>query len=138
MPVLTIGDKSVNVGEDFLKLSPDQQNATVQEIAGQLGVTGSAPTASEASPVTTNDVVRAAATGVPVIGGALNKLDAATNAALAPLLNRFFDEKDQLPEATFGERYAHSLKDQEGADKRFAEEHPIVDTAAQLAGGVAA
>jgi len=138
MPVLSIGDKQVTVGDDFLKLSPDQQNATVQEIASQIGVAAAAAPAAPAAPVTANNVARAAATGVPIIGGALNKLDATTNAALAPLLNRFFDERDQLPQATFGERYAHSLADQEGADKRFAEEHPIVDTAAQLAGGAAA
>jgi hypothetical protein len=132
MPELTIGDKTVTVGDEFLKLSPDQQNATVQQIAAQIGL--GAPT----SPVSTSDVARAAATGVPIIGGALNKLDAATNAALAPLLNRFFGSEDQLPEASFGERYAHSLRDQEAADKRFATEHPVIDTAAQLAGGAAA
>jgi len=86
MPVLTIGDKSVTVGDEFLKLSPDQQNATVQEIAGQLGIGGASP-APEAAPVTPNSVARSFSTGVPIIGGALNKLDAATNAALAPLLS---------------------------------------------------
>ncbi|WP_338688916.1 hypothetical protein V5279_25065 [Bradyrhizobium sp. 26S5] len=137
MAVLTIGDKSVTVGDEFLKLSPDQQNATVEEIASSIGAKAPAAAEPPAAPVTLNHVARSASTGVPIIGGALNKLDAATNAALAPLLNRFFDEKDQLPEETFRERYAHSLRDQEGADKKFATEHPIVDTAAQLAGGVA-
>src|SRR5215471_5908190 len=37
MPTLRIGDKSVTVGDDFLKLSTDQQNAAVEEIAGQVG-----------------------------------------------------------------------------------------------------
>lgn len=137
MPTLTIGDKSVTVGDEFLKLSPDQQNATVQEIAGSIGVTGNAATPPEAASVTANSVVRSAATGVPVVGGLMNKLDAASNAALAPLLNRFFAPEDQLSEPTFGERYAHSLRDQEGADKRFATDHPVIDTAAQLAGGIA-
>jgi|GEM_PF-3543851 len=138
MANLTIGDKSVTVDDSFLKLSPEDQNATVAQIAQQIGASASAPAEPSAVPVTANNVVRSAATGVPIIGGALNKLDAATNAALAPLLNRFFDEKDQLPEATFSERYAHSLRDQEGADKKFATEHPVIDTAAQLAGGIAA
>lgn len=91
-----------------------------------------------ADPVTTNDVARSASTGVPIIGGLLNKADAATNAALAPILNPLFDPKDQLPEATFGERYAHSLKDQEGSDAKFEAQHPIVDAGAKLAGGAAA
>jgi hypothetical protein len=139
MPQLTIGDKTVTVGDEFLKLSPDAQNATVEHIAQQIGA-GAAPAQGEVAPVapvTTNNVVRSAATGVPILGGLMNKLDAATNAALAPALNRFFAPDDQLSEPTFGERYAHSLRDQEGADKRFATEHPVVDTAAQLAGGIA-
>jgi hypothetical protein len=88
------------------------------------------------APISTNSVVRAVATGVPG-GGLLNKMDAATNAALAPVLNPLFDDKDQLKEPTFGERYRHSLADQNKMDKDFAEAHPIVDTAAELAGGVA-
>jgi hypothetical protein len=89
------------------------------------------------APVSANNVVRQAATGVPIIGGLLNKANAATNAALAPVLNPLFNQKDQLSEPTYAERYAHSLKDQEGVDKQFEEQHPIVSTAAQLAGGVA-
>lgn len=92
--------------------------------------------AKEASPVSVNDVGRAVARGVPG-GGLLNKMDAATNAALAPILNPLFEEKEQLKEPTFGERYRHSLEDQNRMDKTFEEQHPIVDTAAELAGGVA-
>jgi hypothetical protein len=95
---------------------------------------GSAP----AEPTTVNNVGRSFATGVPVIGGLLNKADAATNAALAPVLNPLFSEKDQLSEPTWSERYAHSLRDQEGSDQRFATQHPVIDTSAKLAGGVAA
>jgi hypothetical protein len=139
MPVLTIGEKQVSVGDEFLKLSPEAQNATVEEIAASIGAkpVAAVPAAPAAAPVTVNNVVRSAATGVPIVGGLLNKLDAATNAALAPALNRFFAPEDQLTGATFQERYAQSLRDQEGADKKFSAEHPIVDTAAQLAGGVA-
>lgn len=144
MPKLTIGDKTVTVGDEFMHLSPEQQNATVAQIAQQIGIgadaaprataPSDAPSAGGGSMV--NDTVRSVATGVPIIGGTLNKLDAATNAALAPLLNRFFAPDQQLPEATFGERYAHSLKDQEADDKRFASDHPVIDTAAQLTGGI--
>lgn len=91
-----------------------------------------------AAPVTANNVVRSAGTGIPVLGGILNRLDAGTNATLAPVLNPLFDPKDQLSEENWSERYAHSLRDQEGMDKKFADEHPIVDTGAKIAGGVAA
>ncbi|MDR3449087.1 MAG: hypothetical protein P4M15_04970, partial [Alphaproteobacteria bacterium] len=103
-----------------------------QILQSQIGGGASAP-----APVSVNDVGRAFATGVPIVGGALDKLDAATNAALAPLLNRFFKPDDQLSELSFSDRYAHSLRDQEGADTRFAKDHPGVDTAAQVAGSLA-
>jgi hypothetical protein len=89
------------------------------------------------SPSMVEGIGRAVARGVPIVGGALNKVDAATNAALAPVLNPLFDKENQLPEPTFGERYAHSLKDQEGKDKSFAEEHPIADAVAEIGGGIA-
>jgi hypothetical protein len=138
MPVLTIGDKSVTVGDEFLKLSPDQQNATVDEIAASIGAKpAAAPAAPAAAPVSVNDVARSAATGVPIVGGLLNKLNAATNATLAPALNRFFAPENQLAGETLGERYDNSLREQEGMDKKFSTEHPIVDTGAKLVGGVA-
>jgi hypothetical protein len=84
-----------------------------------------------------NNVVRSAATGVPVIGGALNQMNAATNAALAPILNPLFSEKDQLKGETFADRRAESLRQQQGMDRDFAAQHPAIDTAAQIAGGVA-
>jgi hypothetical protein len=90
-----------------------------------------------ADPVTTNKVVRAAATGVPIVGGVLNQLNAATNAALAPAFNPLFPEKDQLKGATFAERRAESLRQQNEADKKFEEAHPVIDTAAKITGGVA-
>lgn len=37
MPTLNINGKRVKVGDEFLKLSPDQQNATVEEIARSMG-----------------------------------------------------------------------------------------------------
>lgn len=94
--------------------------------------------AADKAPSMIEGIVRAAARGVPIIGGLLNKADAATNAALAPVLNPMFDKDNQLPEQTFGERYRHSLRDQEGKDKGFAEAHPIADAVAEIAGGVAA
>jgi hypothetical protein len=133
MPRLTIGNKSVTVDDSFLQLSPEEQNAAVADIAKSIGATASAP---EVDPVTPNQVVRAGATGVPVIGGALNELNAVTNATLAPVLNPLFDKKDQL-EGSWSERRAKSKAIQEGMDKRFEEQHPVVDTLAKVTGGVA-
>lgn len=129
MATLDINGQRVAVDDSFLKLSPDEQQSTVDHIAASLS--------PKVDPVSVNNVGRSFATGVPVLGGLLNKADAATNAALAPVLNPLFDEKDQLSEPTWSERYTHSLRDQEGADAKFAAQHPVIDTGAKLAGGVA-
>jgi hypothetical protein len=132
MATLTIGDKSVEVDDTFLKLSPAEQESAVADIAKSIG----ASAAPAADPITTNQVVRATATGVPIVGGLLNQANAVTNAALAPILNPLFEDKDQLRGRTFAERRAESLRQQEAMDKRFEEQHPVVDTLAKVAGGV--
>ncbi len=43
MPVLNIEGKRVRVDDSFLQLSPDEQNRTVDEIAGQMGIRAEAP-----------------------------------------------------------------------------------------------
>lgn len=91
------------------------------------------------SPSMTEGLGRAAARGVPILGGALNKLEAATNAALAPAIDPMLPESfEKLPEKTFGERYQHALNIQEGKDKAFTEEHPLASAAAEIGGGLAA
>lgn len=84
-----------------------------------------------------NDAVRSVATGVPVVGGLLNKLNAGTNALIAPLVNPMLSEENQLKGDTYSERYANSLAEQEGMDKRYAAEHPIANTVGNVVGGVA-
>jgi hypothetical protein len=88
------------------------------------------------SGVTANKVARSAATGVPVVGGLLNQAEAVTNATLAPILNPLFDKKDRL-EGSWSERRAKSLAQQNAMDEEFAAQHPVVDTAAKVVGGVA-
>lgn len=85
-----------------------------------------------------NNVGRQIATGVPVIGGALNKADAATNALLAPALNPLFSKGNQLQGDTFAQRYQNSLAQQNDRDQQFESDHPYISTGAQVAGGVGA
>lgn len=84
-----------------------------------------------------NNVVRSLGTGVPVIGGLLNKMNAGTNALVAPIINPMLSEENQLKGDTIGERYANSLAQQEGMDSRYATEHPIANTVGNVVGGVA-
>ncbi|QKD01502.1 hypothetical protein [Mesorhizobium loti] len=85
-----------------------------------------------------NNLIRQAGTGVPIIGGALNKLDAATNAAIAPAINPLLPDSWKLQGGTFGERYQNSLNQQNAGDAQFQSDHPILATGAQIAGGVGA
>jgi hypothetical protein len=85
-----------------------------------------------------NNLIRQVGTGVPVIGGLLNKADAATNAAIAPAINPLLPDSWKLPGGTFGERYQNSLAMQNGQDQQFQSDHPVLSTGAQLAGGIGA
>lgn len=129
----------------FTFTSPEGQKYTVngpegatQEQAfailqGQIG--GQKKQAAE-TPSVAGGLVRSFARGVPIVGGLLNKADAATDAALAPVLNPLFPENEQL-KGDFGQRYGQALKTQEGEDRSFSEAHPIASTAAEIGGSVA-
>lgn len=91
--------------------------------------------ASKSSPVTADKLARAAAEGVPVVGGLLNKANAATYAGLAPL---FPGDTTVSHAPSFGERYSENLKRENEKSQQFETEHPVASTAAGLAGGVAA
>lgn len=94
---------------------------------------------SASAPSMTEGLVRSAAEGVPILGGAVNKLEAATNALLAPVVDPLLpDSYQKLPESTFGERYQHALDIQNQKDQSFEAAHPIASTAAGIAGGTAA
>ena len=121
-------------GQKYTVNGPD--GATSEQAFGMLQQhLGTGGSKSE-SPGMVNGIMRGVANGVPVIGGLLNKAEAATNAAIAPVLNPLFPEKDQL-KGDYAERYQQSLRTQEGMDKGFHEEHPYVDTGANIAGAIA-
>lgn len=118
---------------------PTQPFETTAAIKPEFDPSQPFESAPKADPITLNKIVRSAATGVPILGGLMNKANAATNAALAPIIEPFLTKgPDTLDQPTFGERYAKSLELQDKQDEKFSAEHPVVDTAAQLAGGVGA
>lgn len=59
MPTLDIGGRQVTVDDSFLKLSPDQQNATVEEIAASFGGAAPKPQVNAAT-----DLAKSAGVGV--------------------------------------------------------------------------
>lgn len=140
MPVLTIGDKSVTVGDEFLKLSPDQQNATVQEIAGSIGVTGNAAAAPEAPAAApapdigeNRQSAIAALRGIPIVGAYVDKGTAMLNAAAQPIT-----ETGLSHAGTYGERVAENEKLIKEATDAYEASHPIGTTVGKVALGTAA
>ena len=88
----------------------------------------------------TRGEARAFARGVPIIGGALDEMNAATNAALDPVVPQavsdFFGWQ-RIPGNNFSERYQNELARQRGEDAAYDKAHPYASTAMQLAGGIA-
>lgn len=87
-----------------------------------------------------NNVVRAAAEGMPVVGGALNKLNAATNATLAPVVEPFLNPSaDDIGRdgANWTERFKRSLEMQNRQSQQFEQQNPVTSKTAHVVGGVA-
>jgi len=113
-------------GKRYQVDAPDMQTAS----ASLHAHTGNEPSMAEG-------MARAGARGVPILGGLLNKADAATNAALAPVVDPLLpDSFQKLKGKTFSERYSQALDIQKGKDRSFSEEHPIADAVAEVAGGI--
>lgn len=85
---------------------------------------------------TLNDQVRTLARGVPVAGAYLDELDAATNAALSPLIPSWL--ADAIPGDTWKQRYLASLAMQRGEDQAYDSAHPLQSLLLRFAGGAAA
>lgn len=84
--------------------------------------------APKETPGMVEGLVRSAAEGVPILGGTLNSLDAATNALLS------YANGDV--KGTWKERYAEAKKLQDAKSKNFEEANPISSTLAGVAGGI--
>lgn len=114
--------------------APDE-NAALAAFSSFQGGTASAeeqgPPKAPDRGITADDLVRSAARGIPVLGGAMDRLAAAGDAALGSV----FDRGSQAP--TFSERYAENLANEQRRDREFDENSPVASTVAKVAGGVA-
>lgn len=130
MPTFELSDAG---GGKYRVEAPDETSAlsAFQELTG---------TKTAKEPISADNVVRSAARGVPIVGGLLDRANAATNATLSPVVEPFLTpNNDSLtPEGGWAARYAKSLELQRTKDKNFDAEHPIVSTAAKIGGGVGA
>lgn len=136
MAKLNIGGQKVTVGDDFLSLSPEQQNATVDEIAGSIAgqsvdigkVIFGGGEKKPAEDVTAGMALR----GIPVLGAYVPQAEAAIRAAAQP-----FTGVGQ-PGETWRERYEANLPEQQAQYAQAEQESPITSGALKLGGGMAA
>jgi hypothetical protein len=130
MATLNIGGQRVSIDDGFLQLAPEQQQATVEEIAASLPK--STPSTESGGVVAAIDNgARQLVKGIPVLGGAMDKIAAAGDAATYSFLGR------GSPGENFSERYAKNKISEAGKDAAFETAHPNISTALQLTGGVA-
>lgn len=128
MPTLNIGGQKITVGDDFLAMSPEQQNAAVDEISKSLP---SAP-AKSAIPAAPDDGRNTA----------MGKIDSAVRGAADTLTFGLSDEiAAGLGAATgiggtFGD-FSGNLAKQRGTDKADADQRAAYRLAGQISGGLA-
>lgn len=151
MPTLNIEGQRIKVSDDFLKLSPEDQNATVDEIAKSLKI---APKAPDAPPI---EADAAAPAGDRVAPGGLRALvtgkvgnparwssaeeigQGATLGAGIPITAAASVPLEMLKMGTLNPAEAYrSVRDRKDADRAaWLEAHPVGGVAANLLGGVA-
>lgn len=134
--VLNIDGVRVRVDGSFMNLSPEEQNATVDEIAAKLNIKAkskSHPSFEESQKLIAqqdmegaNGAVGAGLTGaldgIPIAGPILKAGAERGAAALATLVD--------------GDSYAANLQQAQDASKNAADAHPVVHTAGEVAGAV--
>jgi hypothetical protein len=153
MATLNIEGRKVTVDDSFMKLSPDEQNATVEEIAKTLTpAAAAAPSvlsqAAAAAPAempkppapaeggkgflqTADDLVRSLANGMTF--GLADRFAAAASSATG-----IGAQPQSVSDLVTGNKndYAGNLERERRRTDEFAKEHPIVSTGTNLAGGL--
>lgn len=138
MTQLNIAGKVVQVDDSFLKLSPEDQGKTVDEIAGQIGV-DKAPDPAAEHAASIKDVGQGRAEGVqmlrgvPIAGAYADKAAAALNAAAQPIM-----ETGLSKAPTFAARMAENQQRIKAGADAYEAENPIKAGVEQMTGGTAA
>lgn len=143
MPTLNIGDHKVKVDDGFLKLSPDEQNAAVEEIAKSLGGREPAAAAPQAAAAPVVEQPLPAQAAVPAepkstLQTIREAIHAPTRALENGLLMGFGDRIRSGMGAMIGDgSYGDNLKKENVETDRFRTAHPILAPVAEGIGNVA-
>jgi hypothetical protein len=145
MATLNIGGKRVKVSDDFLRMTPEQQNAAVEEIAGQIapqsGYDAARADASARSQALQFDPNAAAPAGRPdlmgataaTIGGMIQGVP-----VLGPMLQNTSDALIGTGAQLTGGNYGETVDGLRARRAELAAANPISDIGGQLAGGLGA
>lgn len=141
MATLNIAGRKVTVDEGFLKLSPTEQNATVEEIAKTLGPASAAPSPAEVAPVQQPTAIPPPASTDSK--GTLQTIREAINAPTRMLENGVLlglgDRARAGMDALIGlspSSYGENLKKEQGETEQFQKDHPIAAPVLEGVGGV--
>lgn len=156
MATLNIGGRKVKVADDFLRMSPDQQQAAVEEIAASLG--GQAPGNAPSSPAFDKSLANASQAS-QMFKGAVPPRDAQTTPGrpdllgataatlggmvqgipvLGPMVQNTSDAIIGTGAQLTGGNYGETVQGLQDRRAQLAEANPIADIAGQLGGGVGA
>lgn len=131
MPTLTIEGRKVQVDEGFLKLTPEEQEETVEEIAASLGVKPGQGAASDGEQHSTFESAIAGAAQGATLGFA-DEMKAGVRGAVD-----YARGKVGLgPETTLGDAYSRNLDHWRGELDEMRSEDPIAAYGGEIAGSV--
>ena len=129
MPTLNIGGTRVKVDGSFLRLSPEDQQKTVDEIAGKIGIKGG----SEAAGGGAGNASGGLGTATAASGGIINGLP-----VVGPYIKSGAEHAAALIRSWAHQTpYDAELRAVQGYDTASQAAHPIARTAGNLAGAVA-
>jgi hypothetical protein len=147
MPTLNIGGRKVKVDDSFLSLTPDQQNATVEEIAASFGsAPAAAPEQVDASPMpSTMDGMAGTVQAGPGLGAEIGKVGSklddwarlAANGATFGMADKFAGSMDALTgrAPSYDAGVKANRADTQAVRDRLPEA-PVVEAAGGVGGGI--
>lgn len=148
MATLNIGGKKVKVGDEFLRMTSEQQNAAVEEIAGQLGAGGqgqpdvmqdaladASRRSQSLTPIQQQQPAQPDIMGstAATLGGLVNGIP-----VLGPMAQNASDAIIGGGSALMGGDYGETVQGLRDRRAQLAEANPVADIAGNLAGGIGA
>lgn len=131
MTILNIQGQKVTVDDNFLKLSPEEQHSTVDDIAKSLSAAPAAPAAAPAVPDAPKSMLETIRDAIHAPTRALE------NGAFLGLGDRARAVIDTAVSGG-GDGYGASLKKEQGDTEDFRNAHPVAAPVLEGVGGVAA